>query len=158
MGVVLDSSVLIAGERRGESVRQILERMRSKHGEADAALSVVTIVELTHGIYRAKTDADRARRRAFSEGLRRDMVVHPVTVEIAELAGRIGASRQREALGSPSKIYLSAQRPCTLAMTWRPSMRATFKQFPAFPSCSSESASDAGLQRAWLAFRFDGWL
>ena len=89
MGVVLDSSVLIAGERRGESVRQILQRTRSKHGEADAALSVVTIVELTHGIYRAKTDADRARRRAFSEELRRDMVVHPVTVEIAELAGRI---------------------------------------------------------------------
>lgn len=89
MGVVLDSSVLIAGERRGETVRQILNRMRSKHGEADAALSVVTIVELTHGIYRAKTDADRARRRAFSEELRRDMIVHPVTVEIAELAGRI---------------------------------------------------------------------
>jgi predicted nucleic acid-binding protein len=49
----------------------------------------VTIVELTHGIYRAKSDADRERRRAFSEELRRDMVVHPVTVEIAELAGRI---------------------------------------------------------------------
>jgi len=32
---------------------------------------------------------DRERRRAFSEELRRDMVVYPVTVEIAELAGRI---------------------------------------------------------------------
>lgn len=87
MGVILDSSVLIAGERRGESVQQILKRVQSKHGESEAALSVVTIVELTHGIYRAKTDADR--RRAFSEELRRDMVVHPVTAEIAELAGRI---------------------------------------------------------------------
>jgi tRNA(fMet)-specific endonuclease VapC len=55
----------------------------------DCALSVVTIVELTHGIYRAKSDADRQRRRAFSEELRRDTVVHPVNVEIAELAGRI---------------------------------------------------------------------
>jgi predicted nucleic acid-binding protein len=49
----------------------------------------VTIVELTHGIYRAKSDSDRERRRAFSAELRRDMVVQPVTVEIAELAGRI---------------------------------------------------------------------
>jgi tRNA(fMet)-specific endonuclease VapC len=81
--------VLIAGERRGESVRQILTRIRTAHGEVDSALSVVTIVELTHGIYRAKSEADRERRRAFSEELRRDMVVHPVTVEIAELAGRI---------------------------------------------------------------------
>jgi tRNA(fMet)-specific endonuclease VapC len=89
MGVILDSSVLIAGERRGESVRQILKRVQSAQGEVDSALSVVTIVELTHGIYRAKTDADRERRRAFSEELRRDIGVHPVTVEIAELAGRI---------------------------------------------------------------------
>lgn len=89
MGVILDSSVLIAGERRGESVRQILKRVQAAHGEVDAALSVVTVVELTHGIYRAKSDADRERRSAFSDELRRDMVVHPVTVEIAELAGRI---------------------------------------------------------------------
>ena len=46
-------------------------------------------LELTHGIYRAKTSTDRDRRRAFSEELRRDIIVHPVTVEIAELAGRI---------------------------------------------------------------------
>jgi predicted nucleic acid-binding protein len=89
MGVILDSSVLIAGERRSESVRQILKRVQVAHGEVDCALSVVTFVELTHGIYRAKSDADRERRRAFSEELRRDMVVHPVSVEIAELAGRI---------------------------------------------------------------------
>jgi tRNA(fMet)-specific endonuclease VapC len=81
--------VLIAGERRGESVREILKRVQSAHGEVDCVLSVVTIVELTHGIYRAKSDADRQRRRAFSEELRRDMVVHPVTVEVAELAGRL---------------------------------------------------------------------
>ncbi|MGH9688030.1 MAG: PIN domain-containing protein [Candidatus Acidiferrales bacterium] len=89
MGVILDSSVLIAGERRKESVGEILKRVRTVQGEIDCALSVVTIVELTHGIYRAKSDANRERRRAFSEELRRDMVVHPVTVEIAELAGRI---------------------------------------------------------------------
>lgn len=89
MGVILDSSVLIAGERRSESVRQILNRVRAAYGEVDCALSVVAIVELTHGIYRAKSDADRERRRAFTEELRRDVVVHPVTLEIAELAGRI---------------------------------------------------------------------
>lgn len=89
MGVILDSSVLIAGEPRGESVRQILKRVQAARGEVDSALSVVTIVELTHGIYRAKSAADREQRQAFSEELRRDMVVLPVTVEIAELAGRI---------------------------------------------------------------------
>lgn len=89
MGLILDSSILIAGERGGESVRQILQRVQAAHGETESALSAVTIVELTHGIYRAKSDEDRERRRAFTEELCRDMVVHPVTLEIAQLAGRI---------------------------------------------------------------------
>ena len=89
MGIVLDTSVLIAGERRGEGVQAIIQRVLTTHGEQDAALSVVTLVELTHGIYRARTDADRERRRAFTQELRRDMAVVPVTAEIAELAGRI---------------------------------------------------------------------
>ncbi len=89
MGIILDTSVLIAGERRGESVQAIVQRVQSTCGEQHAALSVVSLVELTHGIYRAKSDADRTRRQAFTTELRRDMVVHPVTVEIAELAGRV---------------------------------------------------------------------
>ena len=89
MGIVLDTSVLIAGERRGEGVQAIIQRVLTTHGEQDAALSVVTLVELTHGIYRARTDADRERRRAFTQELRRDVAVIPVTAEIAELAGRI---------------------------------------------------------------------
>lgn len=67
----------------------ILKRIHLSHGEGEYALSAVTIVELTHGIYRAKTDADRERRRAFTRELRRDMVIHPVTVDIAEIAGQI---------------------------------------------------------------------
>ncbi len=89
MGVILDTSVLIAGERRGEGVPAILKRVQAAHGEQDAGLSVVTLVELTHGIYRARNDTDRARRRVFCDEIRRDLVVHPVTAEIAELAGRI---------------------------------------------------------------------
>jgi predicted nucleic acid-binding protein len=55
----------------------------------DVALSVVNIVELTHGIYRARTDADLARRQTFVASVLHDLIVHPVTLEIAQLAGRI---------------------------------------------------------------------
>ena len=89
MGLILDSSILVAGERSGESVRQILKRVQTTHGETESGLSTVTVVELTHGIYRAKNDADRERRRTFTEELCRDMTVHPVTLEIAQLAGKI---------------------------------------------------------------------
>ena len=77
MGIILDSSILIAAERGAESVRQILKRVQTAHGETEAGLSAVTIVELTHGIYRAKSDAHRERRRLFTEELCRDVTVHP---------------------------------------------------------------------------------
>lgn len=89
MGVILDSSVLIAGERRGENVKQVIHRIRAVVGDTESALSAMSVLELTHGIYRAKTQADRERRRAFAEELVRDMIVHPVSVAISQLAGRI---------------------------------------------------------------------
>jgi predicted nucleic acid-binding protein len=69
MGVILDSSILIAGERAKESVAEVLERVEAVCGKTAAALSAVTAVELTHGIYRARTDADRKRRETFVEEL-----------------------------------------------------------------------------------------
>lgn len=89
MGVILDSSILIAGESRKESVADVLERVEEVCGETAAALSVVTAVEPTHGIYRAKTDADRIRRQTFVEELFLAVAVHPLTLEVARLAGRI---------------------------------------------------------------------
>jgi tRNA(fMet)-specific endonuclease VapC len=89
LGVILDTTILIAGERRRETVKQVLEHVQVAVGEVEAALSTVSIVELTHGIYRARTDADRGRRKDFCDELCRDMIVHPVSLEIAQLAGRI---------------------------------------------------------------------
>ena len=89
MGLILDTSILISAERRGEGVEDILRKIRAKHGEMDVALSAVNVVELTHGVYRARTDADRIRREIFVESALHDLIVHPVTLEIAQLAGRI---------------------------------------------------------------------
>jgi predicted nucleic acid-binding protein len=89
VGLILDTSILIESERRGEGVEDILRRSRDLHGEIDVALSSVSAVELTHGIYRARTDADRVRRRVFVEGVFHDLITHPLTLEIAQLAGRI---------------------------------------------------------------------
>ena len=89
MGVILDSSILIAGERRKDSVAAILERVEAACGTTMAALSAVTAVELTHGIHRAKADTDRLRRQAFVEEIFRIVAVYPLTLEVARVAGRI---------------------------------------------------------------------
>jgi tRNA(fMet)-specific endonuclease VapC len=89
LGLILDTSILIQSERRGEGIEDILRRVRDAHGEIDVALSGISAVELTHGIYRARSDADRDRRRVFVEGVFHDLIVHPLTLAIAQLAGRI---------------------------------------------------------------------
>jgi len=96
MGVVLDSSVLIAGERRKDSVPEVLERVEAKCGKTTAALSAVTAVELTHGIYRARTETDRKRRESFVEELFQVVAVHPLTLELARLAGRIHGEQMEQ--------------------------------------------------------------
>jgi predicted nucleic acid-binding protein len=53
-------------------------------------------VELTHGIQRAKLEERRRYRQAFVDELIRDVPVHPVTVEIAKLAGRIEGEQAEE--------------------------------------------------------------
>ena len=93
MGLILDSSVVIAGERRGRTVRQVLEQFKTGHGEVEIGLCVVTIVELTHGIQRAGTEERWQRRQAFVDELIRDVPVHPVTIETARIAGHIEGER-----------------------------------------------------------------
>ena len=89
MGLILDSSLIIASERRGQRVWDILERVQDLQGETENAISAVTVLELTHGIYRAKSETDARRRQAFVEELCQAVPVEPVTLEIAQLAGRI---------------------------------------------------------------------
>lgn len=57
----------------------------------------MSIAELVHGAYRAKTQAQQQRRPEFIERLSSDVPVHPVTLDIARLAGRIES--QQEAMG-----------------------------------------------------------
>lgn len=87
MGIILDSSVIITGERKGHSVRQILEQVYASQGEIEIGLSVVTVAELVHGAYRARTPELQQGRLAFIERLCRDVPVHPVTLAIARLGG-----------------------------------------------------------------------
>jgi predicted nucleic acid-binding protein len=94
MGLILDSSIIIAAERRGETVEQLIERILRATGDQDAALSAVGLTELVHGIYRAPTPEMRFRREAFLTELLAALTVYPYTREIALLAGKVDGEQQ----------------------------------------------------------------
>lgn len=89
MGLILDSSVLIAAERKGSNARQALTDIAGRVPGEDVALSVVTLVELAHGAARADTPERKAVRRQFLQELAYSVPIHPVTVPIALRAGQI---------------------------------------------------------------------
>lgn len=49
MGLILDSSVLIAAEREGKNARQALASIAQEIADTDVGISVVTLIELAHG-------------------------------------------------------------------------------------------------------------
>jgi tRNA(fMet)-specific endonuclease VapC len=99
--LIFDTCVLIAEERRRGSIRSLLRETRNTYGEIDIALSAISVVELTHGIYRARTDVERTRRRSFCQEAFGDLIVYPVTLEIAQLAGRIEGEQAAKGVAIP---------------------------------------------------------
>ncbi len=89
MGLILDSSVVIAAERRGDTPERLVRQVIGVAGNQEAALSSVGLTELVHGIYRANSVQIQLRRKSFVEELRIGLTVYPYTAETAVLAGRI---------------------------------------------------------------------
>jgi len=92
LAVLIDTSVLIHAERRGQSLNEAI-------GKRDRAISVITASELLHGVHRAPSGAARARRAAFVEHLLAGIEPLPITTAVARAHAEIWAELER--LGTP---------------------------------------------------------
>jgi len=101
MGLILDSSVVIDAERRGETVERMIGRLIAHTGDQDAALSAIGLTELMHGLYRANTPALRLRRQSFLDELLGTLTVYPFTKEMAMLAGKLDGEEQSKGVVIP---------------------------------------------------------
>jgi predicted nucleic acid-binding protein len=101
MGLILDSSILIAAERRGDNARKVLTGIAQKIGETEVGISVITLIELAHGAARADTAERRLNRQKFIEELLLAMPVYPVTVSIALRTGQLDGENQKRGLKVP---------------------------------------------------------
>lgn len=89
MAVLIDTSVLVNAERRGQSLDQAI-------GDQDRAISVITASELLHGVHRAQTGAVRARRSAFVEHVISAIEPLPVTTAIARAHAEVWAELEND--------------------------------------------------------------
>lgn len=101
LGLVLDSSVWIAAERRRFTPEQVVENVRTTVGEAPIVICAVTVAEIGHGIYRAQSREIRERRRAFLDELKATIPIHPITERTAEIVARIGGEQAARGINLP---------------------------------------------------------
>jgi predicted nucleic acid-binding protein len=101
MGLILDSSALIAAERQGQNARQVLTAIAKTLGEVEIGISVVTLIELAHGAARADTPHRKANRQKFIDELVTAIPVYPVTTSIALRTGQIDGENQARGLRIP---------------------------------------------------------
>ena len=127
LGLVLDSSIIIEAERKGQTVEQLLEYVKESAGEVEILICSVTVAELVHGVYRANTLDIRDRRRAFIDELKRNVPVHPVTEVTAEIIGRISGEHAAKGIKFHSTIWPSAPRRWNKATHWPRSTSGTFR-------------------------------
>lgn len=102
MGVIFDTSEIIALEREDRTVEGII------HGREDEpfGISVITVAELLHGVERADTQARKIKRQAFVEKVIEFFPVFPFETTTARIYARLWAllAAQRLVVGSHDLI------------------------------------------------------
>jgi predicted nucleic acid-binding protein len=88
MGTLIDSSVLIAAERRSLD----LDAAMAAHAEDPVGIAAITACELLHGVHRASTPALRRRRETFVERLLAVLPVFPFDLVTARIHASLWAS------------------------------------------------------------------
>jgi tRNA(fMet)-specific endonuclease VapC len=91
MAVLIDTSILIDAERRGD-------RLERAVGEEARAISAITASELLHGVHRASDESVRIRRQVFVEHVLAALDPLPITTTVARSHARLWAHLEQTGL------------------------------------------------------------
>lgn len=88
MGVIFDTSEIIAMERKSHDIYRIVEGREDEQ----FGISVITVAELLHGVERADTHTRKIKRQAFVEKVIEFFPVFPMDIAVARTYARLWAS------------------------------------------------------------------
>lgn len=88
MGVIFDTSVLVALERGSHG----LEKLAAGREREPFGISVVTVSELLHGVHRADSEKRRLARGAFVEKIIQTFPLYPFDLNTARIYAKLWAN------------------------------------------------------------------
>ena len=101
LGLVLDSSVLVAAERKQLTTTEVIRSIHRVIADVPIVICSLTIAELGHGIYRSSNVEQIRQRRQFLDELKTHIPIHPITVTTAEIIARIGGEQAAKGVNLP---------------------------------------------------------
>lgn len=105
---MLDSSVLIATERRKLRPAEAVRSVHQRPGETPIVLSAMSVAEIGQGIYRATTEEQRVVRRNLLNELKATIPVHAFTAATAGIVARIGGEHAARGINLPIADLITA--------------------------------------------------
>ncbi len=88
MGIVFDTTVLIAIERSPHQIEKVISGRENE----PFGISVITASELLHGVHRANSEKRRLKREAFVEKVIEIFPIYPFDLGAARIYARIWAN------------------------------------------------------------------
>jgi tRNA(fMet)-specific endonuclease VapC len=104
VGLVIDTSALVAAERSGRGLVEVLSEL----GEETVALPAIVYAELLAGVQLADTPPRAAARRAKIDALAKRVPVVPFGAAAAELWAEVFAALQRDGTPIPANDLVVA--------------------------------------------------
>lgn len=94
MGVIFDTSVLIAIERSSVNTDRLIE------GREDEpfGISVITVSELLHGVHRADSEKRRLKRESYVEKIIENFPIYVFDLSVARIYARVWATLAKKGI------------------------------------------------------------
>lgn len=94
MGVIFDTSILIEIERQSLDIEKLIKgREREPFG-----ISVISVSELLHGVYRADTERRRLKREAYVDKIIETFPIYPFDLNAARIYARVWSSLAKKGI------------------------------------------------------------
>ena len=113
MGVIFDTSVLIAIERGSFQIEKLVE---GREGEK-FGISVITVSELLHGVYRADSEKRRLKREAFVEKIIETFPIYTFDLSAARIYARVWATLAKKGISIGAHDLIIASTAVSLGFS-----------------------------------------
>ena len=113
MGIILDTSILIAYERGNLDIDKLVK----DSADEPFGLSAITVSELLHGVHRADSESRRLKREAFVQKVIDTFPVYPFDISAARIYADVWASLLKKGVSIGAHDLLIAATAISLGFS-----------------------------------------